>query len=140
MSIIERIVLDTSTLVSAILLPRSMPRQAFMRALASSTLCASPSTLAELEEVLSRNKFDRYLDRESRMDFFLRYRHQVLSFPVTEAEERSLPQPCRDPRDDKFLALALHCSANVVVSSDDDLLALHPWQGIPILNPAKFLK
>ncbi len=140
MSLAERVVLDTSTLVGAILLPRSVPRQAFMQALARATLCASPATLEELERVLLRRKFDRYLDRDSRLDFFQRYRNQVLLFPVTEAAESALSQACRDPRDNKFLALAAHCSANVLVSSDDDLLALNPWQGIPILTPAQFLK
>lgn len=140
MSLAERVVLDTSMLVGAVLLPRSVPRQAFMQALASATLCASPATLAELEQVLSRKKFDRYLDRDSRLEFFQRYRNQVLLFPVTEAEEAALPQVCRDQRDIKFLALAAHCSADVLVSSDDDLLALNPWQGIPILSPAQFLR
>ena len=140
MSLAARVVLDTSTLVGAILLPRSVPRQAFMQALARATLCASPATLAELERVLLRKKFDRYLDRDSRLDFFLRYRNQVLLFPVTEAAETALPQACRDPRDNKFLALAAHCSADVLVSSDDYLLVLNPWQDIPILTPAQFLK
>ncbi len=135
-----RVVLDNSTLVGALLLPHSVPRQAFMQALGSATLCVSPATLAELERVLSRKKFDRYLDRESRLDFFRRYRNQALLFPVTEAEEAALRQPCRDPHDNKFLALAAHCSADVLVSSDDDLLALNPWQGIPILAPAQFLR
>jgi putative PIN family toxin of toxin-antitoxin system len=139
-SLVERVVLDTSTLIGAILLPRSVPRQAFMKALGSGTLCASPATLAELERVLSRKKFDRYLDCDTRLDFFQRYSHQVLLFPVTEAEEAALPQACRDPRDNKFLALASHCSADVLVSSDDDLLVLNPWQYIPILTPAQFLK
>lgn len=140
MSLAERVVLDTSTLVGAILLPQSVPRQAFMQALARGTLCASPATLAELEQVLLRKKFDRYLDRDSRLGFFQRYRNPVLLFPVTEAAETALPQACRDPRDNKFLALAAYCSADVLVSSDDDLLVLNPWQDIPILTPAQFLK
>ena len=79
MSLAARVVLDTSTLVGAILLPRSVPRQAFMQALARATLCASPATLAELERVLSRKKFDRYLDRDSRLNFFQNaHRGQVL--------------------------------------------------------------
>lgn len=140
MSLAARVVLRTSTLVGAIPLPRSVPRQAFMQTLARASLCASPATLAELGRVLLRKKFDRYLDRDSRLEFFQRYRNQVLLFPVTEAEETALPQACRDPRDNKFLALAAHCSADVVVSSDDDLLVLNPWQDIPMLTPAQFLK
>ncbi|MEJ0017307.1 MAG: putative toxin-antitoxin system toxin component, PIN family [Acetobacteraceae bacterium] len=46
---------------------------------------------------------------------------------------------CRDPRDDKYLELALAASASVLVSSDQDLLVLHPWRGISILRPADYL-
>jgi predicted nucleic acid-binding protein len=46
---------------------------------------------------------------------------------------------CRDPKDDQFLALALACGADVLVSSDADLRALHPWLGIPVLSPQEFL-
>jgi predicted nucleic acid-binding protein len=63
----------------------------------------------------------------------------VRLFPVTEVEETSLPLTCRDPRDNKFLALVLGCSADVLVSSDDDLLVLNPYQGIPVLTPKEFL-
>jgi Domain of unknown function (DUF7008) len=46
---------------------------------------------------------------------------------------------CRDSRDDKYLELALAASASVVVSSDQDLLVLHPWRGISILRPADYI-
>jgi predicted nucleic acid-binding protein len=47
--------------------------------------------------------------------------------------------PCRDPRDNQFLALALAAEADIVVSSDEDLLVLHPWRGIPVVTPVEFL-
>jgi predicted nucleic acid-binding protein len=47
---------------------------------------------------------------------------------------------CRDPKDNQFLALVLACDADVLVSSDADLLVLHPWQGVPILTPGAFLE
>jgi putative PIN family toxin of toxin-antitoxin system len=46
---------------------------------------------------------------------------------------------CRDPKDDKFLELAVNGRANVLVTGDKDLLALHPFRGIPILAPAQYL-
>ena len=46
---------------------------------------------------------------------------------------------CRDPKDDEYLELALAASAEIIVSSDDDLLVLDPWRGIQILNPAAYL-
>ena len=52
MSRIRRVVLDTSTLVSAALRIGSVPHQALMQALASCDVCASAETLAELEQVL----------------------------------------------------------------------------------------
>ena len=46
---------------------------------------------------------------------------------------------CRDPKDDKYLELALAAGADMIVSSDGDLLALHPWRGVRILRPAEYL-
>ena len=139
MSFVKRVVMDTSTLVSAVLLPQSTPRQAFLKALAIGVLCVSPATLIEMELVLMRKKFDRYLDQKTRLDFLAMYRTHARLFPVSEAEETALPLSCHDPRDNKFLALALGCSADVLVSSDDDLLTLNPYQGIPVLSPQRFL-
>jgi predicted nucleic acid-binding protein len=45
---------------------------------------------------------------------------------------------CRDPKDDKYLELALAAGAEIIVSSDDDLLVLHPWRGARILRPADY--
>ena len=46
---------------------------------------------------------------------------------------------CIDPKNNKFLALALAVSAEMVISSDPHLTQMHPWRGIPILPPAAFL-
>jgi len=47
---------------------------------------------------------------------------------------------CRDPRDDKFLEVAVHGRADAIVTGDADLLALHPFRGIAILTPAAYLE
>ena len=46
---------------------------------------------------------------------------------------------CRDPKDGKFLELAVNGSAQLVITGDADLLALHPFGGIEILTPATYL-
>jgi len=46
---------------------------------------------------------------------------------------------CRDPRDDKFLDIALAGDAAAIISGDRDLLVLNPWHGIPIVTPAAFI-
>ncbi len=62
----QRVVIDTSTLVGAVLRPASVPRQAFLAAVSSFELCVSPATLDELRRVLGRAKFDRYAPRQQR--------------------------------------------------------------------------
>lgn len=86
-----------------------------------------------------RGKFDRYLDQVSRWEFVRHYRATTVLFPVSEHDEAAVSPSCRDPGDDKFLALALHCSAQTLIASDEDLLVLNPWHGIAIQKPAQFL-
>ncbi|MDE2844360.1 MAG: putative toxin-antitoxin system toxin component, PIN family [Chloroflexota bacterium] len=45
---------------------------------------------------------------------------------------------CRDPKDDKFLELAVSGQASHIVSGDQDMLELHPFRGIPVLSPRSF--
>ena len=47
---------------------------------------------------------------------------------------------CRDPTDDKFLELAVNGGADTIVTGDLDLLVLHPFRGIPIIDPAAFVR
>lgn len=139
MSRIRRVILDTSTLVSAALRTGSVPDQVLLKALRTCQVCASVETLDELAQVLDRKKFDRYLDKESRRAFVEIVRRHLHLFAVQQADLAAVDPPCRDHGDDKFLALALASEADALVSSDDDLLVLHPWRGIPIMTPADFL-
>ena len=109
MSVLRRVVLDTSTLVSAALRVGSVPHQALLKALGSCELCASSATLNELEQVLKRDKFDRYLNTQTRLSFVALIRQHTHLFDVQEADELSVQPACRDPKDNKFLALALVC-------------------------------
>jgi putative PIN family toxin of toxin-antitoxin system len=47
---------------------------------------------------------------------------------------------CRDPKDNKFLELALEVNAACIVTGDKDLLVLNPFENIPIVTPADFLR
>jgi putative PIN family toxin of toxin-antitoxin system len=134
--VIERVVFDTSTLVGAVIRPESIPWQALRRAFRSSEVCASAETLAEMEEVLERSKFDRYLDRPTRRAAAEQIRRDCRMFVMDRVDAAP---PCRDPRDNKFLALALVADAGAIISSDEDLLTLHPWRGIRVLTPTQFL-
>jgi len=139
MSLPRRAVLDTSTLVGAALKPYSVPHRALLLAFARCDVCASVQTWLELERVMQHRRFDRYLARGIRLEFAAMLRQSMQFFAVTPADEAALQPRCRDASDNKFLALAQVCQADVLVSSDDDLLVLNPWRGVPVLRPAEFL-
>jgi predicted nucleic acid-binding protein len=46
---------------------------------------------------------------------------------------------CRDPRDDKFLEVAVNGRADLIITGDRDLLALHSFMGVAIISPAAYL-
>jgi putative PIN family toxin of toxin-antitoxin system len=129
-----RFVADTNVILSRLFFLHSVPSQAMKRAMADHQLIVSSETLHELESVLSRPKFDNYLTLDQRLQFFHR-----LHLSALQIESVPAISACRDPKDDKFLALALAGRANLVLSGDDDLLVLHPFRGISILSPRLFL-
>lgn len=130
----RRVVVDTSTLIGALLRKRSTPNQVLLWVFEHCTIYASPSTLQELAQVVQRASFDKYASFADRMTFFEAYADRA-SVVIPQI----LVTDCRDPKDNKFLELALHIQADVLVTSDDDLLTLNPWRGIAILNPADFM-
>lgn len=139
MSALRRVVFDTSTLVSAALRVGSVSHRALAHAFSRGEVCVSQATLAELDEVLMRPKFDRYQLPEVRRAFSAILRQHASFFAVSVADESAVHPPCRDPRDHLFLALIQACAADALISSDADLLVLHPWQGVPILTPMAYV-
>jgi putative PIN family toxin of toxin-antitoxin system len=131
----ERVVVETSALVSRLLLPHSTPGRAARKAVDDARLLASAATVEELVEVLSRRKFDPYVTVEERQGFLRLLGRIVEMVPVVHTVRE-----CRDPRDDKFLELAVNGEADVIVSGDADLLVLHPFRTIPVLAPAAYLE
>jgi putative PIN family toxin of toxin-antitoxin system len=136
---IRRVVFDTSTLISAALRPDSIPYQALHRALRLCDVCASKETLDELKKVLTRDKFRRYLPESTGRQFMRMMENNVRLFVVRDLDCLAANPPCRDSGDNKFLALAFECEADAIVSSDEDLLVLDPWDEVRILRPVDFL-
>ena len=130
----ERFVFDTNVLVSALLFADSKPAQAFFMALRRGVILTSIAALHELNDVLHRKKFDKYLTIEERNVFLEQYTQTAASIEIAETL-----QVCRDPKDDKFLEIAVNGSATYVITGDPDLLTLHPFRGIPIVSPDTFL-
>lgn len=130
----ERIVVDTNALISRLLLPNSTPGRAVRRIVDEAQLLVSDATLTELADVLARKKFDAYISIDDRQEFF-----RVLSRVAELIAVSYTVRVCRDPKDDKFLELAIDGSANLIVTGDKDLLAIGSFHGIAIITPSAYL-
>jgi putative PIN family toxin of toxin-antitoxin system len=134
MSFDKKIVIDTGTLISASFRLHSIPSKAYLKALDEFEICVSAATYLELETVIQRKKFNTYLPLADRLSFLEIYRKNAVWYEVTQTVF-----DCRDPNDNKFLELAVTVRAEIILSSDPDLLILHPYRNIAILKPAEFL-
>lgn len=127
-------VFDTNCLVSASLL-KGTTACAFDQAVVVGKLAFSNTTFQEFTEVIFRKKFDRYFaNNTEKFRAIDKIKSNALFFSPSESIT-----DCRDPKDNKFLDLAAFCKASCIITGDNDLLGLHPFREIPILNPGDFL-
>lgn len=129
------IVLDSNLVVSAFLNPKGVAAQALDIGLEHFDLACSKETLAELLDVLKRDKFDRYLTKSERAQLAEVYAQSVMFFDVAlEVTD------CKDPKDNKFLSLAITAQATAIISGDKrDLLSMNPYRGINIVGLREFV-
>jgi uncharacterized protein len=133
--LLRNIVLDTNLVVSAVINPEGAASQALDIADTYFDIVASQETLSELIDVLRREKFDRYAPREERKLFAMDYADTAKLVHVQTAVTE-----CQDPKDNKFLALAVDSRAVLVVSGDKKhLTSMKQFQGIPIIGVREFL-
>jgi putative PIN family toxin of toxin-antitoxin system len=91
-------------------------------------LVVSPAIMQEYEAVLSR---------AIRSDVARERVWQTLEAAENVVPEQN-PPVTEDRSDDKFLAAAVASEASAIVTSDQHLLAVHPYQAIDILKPTVF--
>ncbi|MEO8883227.1 MAG: putative toxin-antitoxin system toxin component, PIN family [Devosia sp.] len=128
------IVLDVSTLVSVAIREDSTPDRAFRHALRTDRVAVSEPVLLELLDVLHRPGLARFVRPALRTALL----NQLYALAIRFTPTVSVTD-CRDAKDNKYLELALTADAATIVSSDNDLLVLHPWRGVRILLPAAYL-
>jgi putative PIN family toxin of toxin-antitoxin system len=132
-----RAVFDTNLLVSYLLTHRPpvatlvdfhLARDDFM-------LVTAAELLAELDRVLTYSKLQEYYSEADRTRFvaLVMALSEIVDLPET------VPRICRDPDDDRVITCAVVGEADVIVSGDDDLVALGRVSEIPILTAAQFL-
>jgi putative PIN family toxin of toxin-antitoxin system len=129
-----RVVVDTNVFISAALKDRSPPSDVVHLASERDLLLKSATTEQELFITLARPRLAPLIPQRFRV-----WLEEVLAaaelVPITE-----LIAACRDPKDDKFLELAVNGRADLIVSGDADLLTMNPFRDIPIVTPAMFME
>lgn len=130
-----RAVIDTNILIRALIKPKGTVAPVLARLREGDyTVLYSTELLEEIVDVLSRPRFHGIQDKDV---------ETLLSLIVLRGEgvvPSQQIQVCRDSKDDKLLEVAIEGQADLVVTGDEDLLVLNPFQGIPILTSAEFLK
>jgi putative PIN family toxin of toxin-antitoxin system len=129
-----RVVVDTNVFVSAALKETSPPGTAAHLAAENHLLLKSTITEQELFVTLARPRLAALIPPRFR---------DWLTEVLATAEQVAITEritACRDPKDDKFLELAVAGRADLIITGDADLLVLNPFRDIPIVTPAIFLQ
>lgn len=131
---IDTFVFDTNSLISAHLLDKSESRKAYNKALDKGILIYSAATFDKFARTFIRSKFERYLSLEKQLSVIREFqsRGALIRVGVSITD-------CRDPKDNKFLELAISANGSGIITGDDDLLILNPFREIPIMNASDFL-
>jgi len=126
-----RVVFDTNVLYSAIA-AKGFCEEVLDEAVGHCVTIWSESLRQELDSVLTRRHTIGPATRVALAAYV-----DLCEFVDPEPLSESV---CRDKDDDVVLATALAGNADVIVSGDDDLLALKKFRGIRILSPRQFLQ
>ncbi len=132
-----RVVLDTNTLVSAILSSIGPPRRLLDAARAQVfELYSSPVLMAELLDVMVREKFAKRLVAAGLTPLGIVGEIRRLAVMAAPADVPRVV--ASDADDDHVVACALAAQADLIVSGDKHLLGLGgSYQGIAIVTPAQ---
>ena len=129
------VIFDCNVLLECSIFRKRDSRKSLEKAKREDAIIASRKTFEEFRSVMLRSKFDKYLTLESRLEFILEIQTLVRLIPVSH-----VVTICRDPKDDMYLELALSGKADCIITNDDDLLVLNPFENIAIISPKQFLE
>jgi putative PIN family toxin of toxin-antitoxin system len=128
-----RIVVDTNVLVSA-LIKKGKPLSLVQRLLEKHTVVLSSQMLAELADVLSRDKFTI---TNAQIDLFISL---LLRKSTVTSVSGNLNVISEDPDDNIVLLTAINGKADYIVSGDKHLLSLRKFEGIAIVTISQMLE
>jgi putative PIN family toxin of toxin-antitoxin system len=130
-----RLILGTNGIISGVLFKGEAIRSLLLYAFNEYPLVFSQATWDALASVFQRDAFEKIMPLGARLRVLAE-----LASKVEVVESTSIVTDCRDPKDNKFLSLALDANAIAIVTGDDDLKVLHPYKGIAIQSLADFMR
>ena len=130
-----RVVLDTNTVVSALLFSGVASKLVPLWQSGRIGVLVSKPILEEYFRVLAYPKF-----RLTREDIKALIEEEVLPFVKPVRIGRRLSVVEQDPDDDKFLECAVSGRAKYLVTGDSELRALRSYRKVRILRVAEFLR
>ena len=127
-----KLLLDTNVLVAA-LIARGTCSELLEHCARHHVVISSRPLLDELRDVLT----DKFHQRDIDVRAAIRLFEETFTLVVADALESPI---CRDRDDDVVLATARAGECAAIVTGDQDLLILDPFQGIRVLAPSAFWK
>ena len=127
-----KLLLDTNVLVAA-LVARGVCSDLLEHCVRHHAVISSRPLLDELGDVLTRKFHQRAVDVRAALRLF----QETFTLVAPDALESPV---CRDRDDDIVLATARAGECAAIVTGDQDLLILDPFQGIRVLAPSAFWK
>lgn len=127
-------VVDANVIISAMIFAGSVPDLAIQHVFEGGGVLQSENSLQEVIKTANREKFYKYVTSDNRAAFL---KQLLLSCKIVKPDVQITE--CRDPKDNRYLELAVAGDASGIITGDQDLLVLHPFRGIPILTPADYL-
>ena len=130
-----KVVLDTNTLVSALLFKGNLSKIADLWKNHTIAPAFSKETFREFRSVLEYPKFSL-----AGQEIKIILEEEVMPYFEVIDITGKFKGVCRDPDDDKFISCALAASADLIVSGDKDLLDLGNYKSVRIISASEFLK
>ena len=132
---VERVVLDTNVLASALLFKCKVSRLVELWQKRKIIPVISKETFAELTTVLHYPKFSLSKDEIRSV-----IEHEILPYFEVIEVVKDVKGMCRDPGDDNFISCALSASVDCIVSGDKDFCDLGQYKTVRIISASDFLR
>jgi putative PIN family toxin of toxin-antitoxin system len=133
-----RIVIDTSVLIRYLIRPSAAVVELIDKCWLAGDVqvVTAPELIAELEDVLQRERMQRFILREDGETLLAAIDRLCEVLPSLG----SVPPYTRDSKDDKFVACALAAHAEYLVTLDKDILALRSLDQVQMVTPRELLQ